>query len=202
MAGSGFEYRVVDPHEMSHLLGDGAVSNAKQLPTFRRSPLPCNFELLTNWNSFISDTISIFTNATTSNLHLTISLDSPNEAVSFFNFVHLFEFPLHENHHRNFYLNMLINYDKQMYLWKILFMSSEFRIELTSSNINIQIMRPFLMDLYTVRLRFRLLAPSVNSETGELNTRQMYNLHTNTANNRHPSKPESLIRQWILYPLK
>ena len=41
---------------------------------------------------------------------------------------------------------MLINYDKQMYLWKILFTSSELRIELMSSNINIQIMRLFLMD--------------------------------------------------------
>jgi len=72
-------------------------------------------------------------------------------------------------------------------------MSSEFRIELMSSNINIQIMQLFLMDFYTVHLHFRLLAPSVNSETGKLNTRQMYNLHTNTANNRHPSKLASLI---------
>ena len=79
----------------SHILGYGAVSNAKQLLTFRRSPLPCNFEPLTKWNSFISHTICTFTNTTNSNLHLTISLDSPNEAVSFFNFVHLFEFSLY-----------------------------------------------------------------------------------------------------------
>lgn len=72
-------------------------------------------------------------------------------------------------------------------------MSSVFRIELTSSNIIIQIMQLFLMDFYNVHLHFRLLAPTVNSETGRLNTRQMYNLHANTANNRHTSKLTSLI---------
>jgi len=82
--------------KMSHLLGYGGVSNAKYLLPFWRSPLPCNVELLTSWSSFISHTIWIFTNTTKRNLYLKISLDSPNEAVSFFNFVHLFEFSLYE----------------------------------------------------------------------------------------------------------
>ena len=38
------------------------------------------------------------------------------------------------------------DYDKHMYLWKILFISLEFSIELTSSGMNVQNMQLFLMD--------------------------------------------------------